>query len=157
MTTKEFLMTVLKKFSANIGTIHWLNPNDDFLYLVAHSQGLPKDMLVAIQRIPLQKESITSTTVREKKTIIIQNLSTSSEKIVLPLEKSIGVGGAICVPIFENKNVIGALGIGFLSEHFFSEQETNNLLKMARALSGILISEMLIRNSYTKITQRNHE
>lgn len=129
---ESVLQVVLKQFSSETGTIHRLDAQAQLLHLVAQV-GLPPQMLGIVKTIPVGK-GIAGQVVAENRPVTICNLQTDTSGVAKPGAKQTGVGGALCVPIRRDGNMIGTFGIGTQREHEFSAAETNALIDIANAV-----------------------
>ena len=129
---ESVLQVVLKQFSSETSTIHRLDAQAQLLHLVAQV-GLPPQMLGIVKTIPVGK-GIAGQVVAENRPVTICNLQTDTSGVAKPGAKQTGVGGALCVPIRRDGNMIGTFGIGTQREHEFSAAETNALIDIANAV-----------------------
>lgn len=129
---ESVLQAVLTQFSCETGTIHRLDAQAQLLHLVAQV-GLPPQMLGIVKTIPVGK-GIAGQVVAENRPVTICNLQTDTSGVAKPGAKQTGVGGALCVPIRRDGNMIGTFGIGTQREHEFSAAETNALIDIANAV-----------------------
>ena len=129
---ESVLQVVLKQFSSETGTIHRLDAQAQLLHLVAQV-GLPPQMLGIVKTIPVGK-GIAGQVVAENRPVTICNLQTDTSGVAKPGAKQTGVGGALCVPIRRDGNMIGTFGIGTQREHEFSAAETNALIDIANTV-----------------------
>lgn len=130
------LRAVQDAFGAQIGTIHRLG-GDDHLALVAASPGLPEPVLAASRRIPLGK-GIAGEAAKTGKPVTLCNLQTDTSGVARPGAKATGAGGSLCVPIFDGPRVVGTLGIGWMTERTFTDDEANALIAAGRVLAPAL-------------------
>lgn len=128
------LASIVSRFSADIGTIHKLNTEDEHLYLVCNTPGVPEQVLASISRIPLGK-GIAGETAKSRKPVNICNLQTDSGKIAKPGAKATKAEGTICVPVFLGDEVVGTLGLGSFGGHAFTEEEINELIEVGKQLA----------------------
>ncbi|MFA5959532.1 MAG: GAF domain-containing protein [Tatlockia sp.] len=129
------LNEVIRDFSADVGTLHWLNREDKHLYLAASKGRIPDHVRSSIQCIPLGK-GIAGTAAKTEEPCSMCNLQTDTSGIARPAAKDTKAQGSLCVPIFNKKHqVVGTLGIGYVKEHAFSEEETKHLEDAANVLS----------------------
>ena len=130
------LQAVLKQFSSETGTIHRLDTQAQLLHLVAQV-GLPPHMLAIVKTIPVGK-GIAGQVIAENRPVTICNLQTDTSGVAKPGAKQTGVGGALCVPIRRDGNMIGTFGIGTQREHEYSAAATNALIDVANAVGATL-------------------
>ncbi len=53
-----------------------------------------------------------------------------------PVRKQTGVGGALCVPIYNGEKIVGTLGIGTKREHEYTPAEKSLLEEMGRRIGA---------------------
>lgn len=128
------LLDIVSFFNADMGTIHLINEQGNYLILATHN-GLPEQIIAGIKQIPLEKESIAPLTFRKRKPVVIGNLTIDPAKYIVPSERTLGIGGMVSVPIFLDNEPIGVLGIGCFKERKFSEQEVENLIQKAKQIA----------------------
>lgn len=131
---KKALERVLAEFHSETGTIHLLDAEKQLLHLAAQV-GLPPQMLDVVKTIPVGK-GIAGQTVAQNKPVTICNLQTDSSGVAKPGARQSGVGGALCVPLRKNGQIVGALGIGTRREHQYTPEETARLEAIADALAA---------------------
>lgn len=124
---KEILDEVIKKFEAPFGMVHRLDATNGELYLIA-SNGIPDEVLIIDKSIPLGKGPIGMTAL-EKKPVINNNFQKDQVGKTKPGVQATHVQGGLCVPIFDEDEVVGTLGVGFLNERDFSHKEVDDLIE----------------------------
>lgn len=139
-TWDEILNNILQDFGAQMGTIHWVNHEDNHLYLVAASKGIPAPVIAATTRTPVGK-GVAGTTADTKKPVIMRDLQTDTTGVAKPGAKTTMVKGMVSVPVFLNEKVVGTLGIGYMQERDFSDTEVNRLLSAGKKIAAQLESE----------------
>lgn len=130
---KNVLEDILADFQSETGTIHLLDAEKRLLQLAAQV-GLPPQMLDVVRTIPVGK-GIAGQTVAQDRPVTICNLQTDASGVAKPGAKQTGVGGALCVPMRKEGNVIGAIGIGTVRTHEYTAEETFRLEKAADLLA----------------------
>ena len=128
------LALVQRALGAQIGTLHRLG-NDDHLELVAATPGIPEPVLAASRRIPLGK-GIAGEAAATAKPVTLCNLQTDASGVARPGAKATGLGGSLCVPVFDGEQVVGTLGVGWVGERQVSEAETEDLIAAGRVLAA---------------------
>jgi len=126
---KKALETVLTDFQSETGTIHLLDEQKQLLHLTAQ-MGLPPQMLDVVKTIPVGK-GIAGQTVAQNKPVSICNLQTDTTGIAKPGARQTGVGGALCVPVRKDGQIVGTLGIGTRRQHEYTPEETQRLAEVA--------------------------
>jgi L-methionine (R)-S-oxide reductase len=130
------LQIVQQALGAQMGTLHRLG-DDDHLHLVAASPGIPEPVLAASRRIPLGK-GIAGEAAATAKPVTLCNLQTDISGVARPGAKATGLGGSLCVPVFDGEQVVGALGVGWAGERQISDAETATLIAAGRVVAAAL-------------------
>jgi signal transduction protein with GAF and PtsI domain len=133
---EKILRDTLAQFNSETGTIHKLHAPTQLLRLVAQV-GLPPQLLDIVTIIPVGK-GIAGETAAKNLPVTICNLQTDTSGVAKPGAKQTGVGGALCVPIREDENVIGTFGIGTRREHEYSAKEINALQEISDRVASLL-------------------
>lgn len=131
---KNALERILSDFQSETGTIHLLDAEKRLLQLAAQI-GLPPQMLEVVKTIPVGK-GIAGQTVAQNKPVTICNLQSDTSGVAKSGAKQTGVGGALCVPMRKDGNVVGAIGVGTVRPHEYTAEETLRLEKVADLLAG---------------------
>jgi len=134
----EILRLVLADFQSETGTIHRLDSEKQLLHLSAQV-GLPPQMLDVVKTIPVGK-GIAGQTVAQNQPVTLCNLQTDTSGVAKPGARQTGVGGALCVPMRKDGNIVGTLGIGTRREHEFTADETRRLEEVA----GVIATNLTI-------------
>jgi len=127
------LALILADFKSETGTIHWLDAEAQLLHLRAQV-GLPPQILEVVKTIPVGK-GIAGQTVAQNKPVTICNLQTDTSGVAKPGARQTGVGGALCVPIYQNGVIVGTLGLGTMRQHEYTAEETKRLEEAANAIA----------------------
>jgi L-methionine (R)-S-oxide reductase len=130
----ETLKLVLTDFQSETGTIHLLDEQKQLLHLTAQ-MGLPPQMLDVVKTIPVGK-GIAGQTVAQNKPVSICNLQTDTTGVAKPGARQTGVGGALCVPVRKDGQIIGTLGIGTRRPHEYTPEETRRLEEVANLIGA---------------------
>lgn len=133
---ENFLFETLRQFNSETGTIHLLDADKQMLHLAAQI-GLPPQMLEVVKTIPVGK-GIAGQVAAQNKPVTICNLQTDSSGVAKPGAKQTGVGGALCVPIRDGNQLIGALGVGTVRPYEYTAEETRELEEIGRRIAEIL-------------------
>ena len=129
---EQTLRDTLIQFNSETGTIHRLHEPTQLLRLIAQV-GLPPQLLDMVTIIPVGK-GIAGQVVAQGKPVTLCNLQTDASGVAKPGAKQTGVGGALCVPIFNGDKIVGTLGIGTKREHEYTLAETSALEEMGRRI-----------------------
>jgi GAF domain-containing protein len=132
------LRLVQHALAAQMGTLHRL-ADDDHLHLVAATPGIPEPVLAASRRIPLGK-GIAGEAAATAKPVTLCNLQTDASGVARPGAKATGLGGSLCVPVFDGEQVVGTLGVGWMGERQIGAAETDALIAAGRVLAAALRS-----------------
>jgi GAF domain-containing protein len=134
---KKILRETLSQFNSETGTIHVLDPEKQLLHLTAQ-MGLPPQMLDVVKTIPVGK-GIAGQTVAQNKPVSICNLQTDTTGVAKPGARQTGVGGALCVPVRKDGQIIGTLGIGTRRQHEYTPEETQRLEEVANLIGAHIL------------------
>jgi putative methionine-R-sulfoxide reductase with GAF domain len=125
------LQEILQRFSADTGTIHFMEGG--VLVLEAHI-GISPRMAEIVARVPVGK-GMAGLAAQRNAPVSICNLVSDASGDARPGARDTGIGGALVVPIRDAGGaVIGTLGIGVRHERTYTEEETQRLLAEAAAL-----------------------
>jgi len=131
------LKSILQYFSWDTGTLHAFNHDDQHLYLIAASDGIPDHIREKILRIPMGK-GIAGTVAATRKPVSICNLQTDSSTFVQPGAKDLGVQGSLCIPLLQGETLKGTLGVAWKAPRDLTELEMNHLLSIGCILAKSL-------------------
>jgi L-methionine (R)-S-oxide reductase len=137
---EEILLKVLGEtlhhFHSETGTIHILDEDKQLLHLAAQV-GLPPQLLDVVKTIPVGK-GIAGQVAAQNKPVTICNLQADTGGIAKPGAKQIGVGGSVCVPIWDGDKLIGTFGIGTVRPYEYTAAETGEMEDIGRRIVGFL-------------------
>lgn len=102
------LARIVREFSADSGTIHFLGA-DSNLHLSAATPGMLENVLAIIGK------RMAGLAVERRQPVNACNLQTDTSGDVRPGAKATGLAGSIVVPIFDGSAAVGALGVATLS------------------------------------------
>lgn len=137
---QEFLQAVAGHFGSDTATLHVINSQDGLLHLRATAGEIPPQVQDIIRTIPIGK-GIAGQAAERREPVSICNIKSDTTSVVRPGAKSMGIEGALCVPMIANDVVVGTLGIGFREAHTFSEPEQRFLLEAGRAFAEGLLKQ----------------
>jgi len=129
---KESLRWIIGRFRSETGTIHRLDSGRQVLQLVAEI-GLPPALLEAVKLIPVGK-GIAGQTVARGEPVSICNLQADAGT-ARPAARQTGVGGALCVPIRMEEQIVGTLGVGTVRQYEYTKDETRELEELGRLIA----------------------
>lgn len=132
----DLLRQTASHFGAQTATLHMLQPADGQLHLEAYVGELPPPVLEAVRTVPVGK-GIAGLTVERGEPVDLCNLQTDDSGVARPGARRTGVGGSICVPVVNNGQTVGALGVGTAEEHTFTDAEIETLGRAARHVPRI--------------------
>jgi L-methionine (R)-S-oxide reductase len=127
---EKTLRDTLTQFNSETGTIHKLHEPTQLLRLVTQV-GLPPQLLDMVTIIPVGK-GIAGQVVAQGKPVTMCNLQTDASGVAKPGAKQTGVGGALCVPIYNGEKIVGTLGIGTARAYEYTAAETQALEEIGR-------------------------
>jgi L-methionine (R)-S-oxide reductase len=131
---RRALALTIEQLGTETGTIHLLG-RDGQLHLEASGGGIPEPVLATIRTIPVGK-GMAGLAVERREPVTACNIQTDTSGDVRPGAKATGLQGAIVVPILQQDEVLGALGVAVRAERTFSPAETNLLLDVGRAIAA---------------------
>lgn len=123
---------ILTTMDCCTGTLHRINPQSGMLELVTQV-GIPPELMDKVQVIPVGK-GIAGAAAERREAVQLCNLQTDSSGVARPDAKKTKVSGSLAVPIQENDDLLGTLGVGMRTPHDFTEPETETLFKIANWL-----------------------
>lgn len=126
------LEQVVNHFQAQSGTIHWLSAEDGRLKISAHV-GVPPFVMDKVADIPVGK-GIAGLAAQERRPVTMCNIKTDDSGVVGAKAKTMGIEGAIAVPLLSKGELHGTLGIGKNAEYAWSEEEVRRLEEIASVL-----------------------
>ena len=129
---QETLRIVLAEFHSETGTIHRLDAEKQLLHLAAQV-GLPPQMLGAVKTIPVGK-GIAGQVIAQGRAVTMCNLQTDTSGEARPGAKQTGVGGALCVPIRGNGEIVGTIGVGTMRPYEYTPEETRLLEEIGQII-----------------------
>ncbi|HXC35711.1 MAG TPA: GAF domain-containing protein [Candidatus Acidoferrales bacterium] len=136
---EKILRETLEQFRSETGTIHILDGEEQLLHLAAHV-GLPPQLLEVVKTIPVGK-GIAGQVVAQERPVNICNLQTDFGGVAKPGAKQTGVGGALCVPIRVDSEIVGTFGIGTVRPYEYTADETRQLEAVAARVADIIKEE----------------
>ncbi|MEG6507772.1 GAF domain-containing protein [Methyloligella sp. 2.7D] len=130
----EALAAIVRHFAADSGTIHFLG-QDGMLHLAAATLGMPEQVLKTIAVIPPGK-GMAGLALERGEAVDACNIQTDTSGDVRPGARATELAGAIVVPLFQSKQIVGTLGIANRGERSFTEAEIAALLAAGRILAS---------------------
>ncbi len=130
---QKVLSFITSSFDCTTGTIHFLDKESSLLKLRAH-QGIPDFLIPKLTEIPIGK-GMAGIAAERRKPVEMCNLQTDNSGVARPAAKETKVEGSIAVPMLYLGELYGTLGIAKPVPYDFTEQETNDLLKIGEAMS----------------------
>lgn len=126
------------RFGAQTATLHRFDPGRQMLVMAA-SVGLPPHIAAITKEIPLGK-GIAGEAAATRKPVTMCNLQTDASGVAKPAAKQTGVGGALCVPIERDGELVGTIGVGTTREYNYTEEETRALAAAGRVFGDCLLT-----------------
>ena len=126
------LREIIRHFSAQAGTVHWLDPQTGLLTLGAQ-QNIPPQIAEIIATVPVGK-GIAGLAAQRREPISICNLQTDTSGQARPAAKSTGMEGSLAVPMLMEGELRGVLGVAKAEEHDWTAEEKALLLGYASAM-----------------------
>lgn len=134
----KLLSDLMQKYSSDVGMIFRLEPEDDYLYLIAVKGKFPEHLMETMSRIPNGK-GVAGETALSKKPVVSCNITAPDAPVcVRPMAKTMGILGIISFPVLDGDEVVGTIGLGTFHERQFTQQEVNELLATGRKLANEL-------------------
>ena len=130
---QQLLTEIIEAFDCTTGTIHILNRDTQLLTLQAQ-QGIPPFLLPKMAAIPIGK-GMAGIAAERKQPVEMCNLQTDESGVARPAAKETKVEGSIAVPMLLNGELYGTLGIAKPVPYDFTEEETNELMKIGEEMS----------------------
>ena len=130
---QSLLVDILKTFDCSTGTIHFLDSSDNLLKIKA-CQGIPDFLLPKMSVIPIGK-GMAGVAAERRKPVQICNLQTDDSGVVRPSAKDTKMEGSIAVPLMLDGKLYGTLGVAKPVPYDFTDEETNELMKIGEEMS----------------------
>lgn len=129
------LAAILAFMKADSGAIHTMGP-DGQLHLRAASAGIPPPVVEIIRVVPVGK-GMAGLAAERRQPVSICNIQSDASGDVRPGARATGLEGAIALPMMlvNEDRVAGVLGVANRAERTFTEEETDQLLAIGRALA----------------------
>ncbi len=90
-------------------------------------------MLGAVKTIPVGK-GIAGQVIAQGRPVTMCNLQTDTSGVARPGAKQTGVGGALCVPIRGNGEIVGTIGVGTMRPYEYTPEETRLLEEIGQII-----------------------
>ena len=135
---RAWLNGILSEFNCQTGTLHATDSTGETLKLVAQV-GVPAFLHDKITTIPFGK-GIAGAAAATREPVELCNLQQDLGGVARPDARQTGVSGSLAVPVFskDGKRVVGALGVGMIEPHAFTEAEKARLTEIAESVSSWL-------------------
>jgi putative methionine-R-sulfoxide reductase with GAF domain len=129
---QTILNQTLKAFDCTTGTIHFLEPGDGMLHLVAQV-GIPEFLLPKMTTIPIGK-GMAGIAAQRRQPVQVCNLQTDESGVARPSAKDTQVEGSLASPLLLNGELYGTLGIAKPVPYEFSDDEISALTEISEAI-----------------------
>jgi GAF domain-containing protein len=126
------LREILRHFSAQAGTVHWLDLQSGLLTLGAH-QNIPPHIAEIVGTVPIGK-GIAGLAAQKREPIALCNLQTDTSGQARPAAKSTGMEGSLAVPMLVEGELRGVLGVAKAEAHDWTADEKALLLAYASGM-----------------------
>lgn len=132
----QALHLVVQYFQSETATLHELDGAAQLLHLVAQV-GLPPQLIPVVATIPVGK-GIAGQVAAENRPVAICNLQTDASGVAKAGARQTGVGGALCIPVRRDGQLVGTLGVGTVREYEYSAAEVERLEAVAGLVATCL-------------------
>jgi putative methionine-R-sulfoxide reductase with GAF domain len=129
---QTILNQTLNAFDCTTGTIHFLEPGDGMLHLVAQV-GIPEFLLPKMTTIPIGK-GMAGIAAQRRQPVQVCNLQTDESGVARPSAKDTQVEGSLASPLLLNGELYGTLGIAKPVPYEFSDDEISALTEISEAI-----------------------
>lgn len=136
---ERLLSETLRAFDCTTGSIHILDPATENLNIKA-SHGIPDFLLPKMNVIPIGK-GMAGVAAQRQEPVQMCNLQTDDSGIARPSAKETKVEGAIAAPMIYNGKLYGTLGVAKSVPYDFTDQETDELMKIGERIASKLAAE----------------
>ncbi|CAN5584266.1 hypothetical protein BH23BAC1_BH23BAC1_38570 [soil metagenome] len=133
MNWERILTETLQAFDCTTGSIHTLDPSDNTLHLKAQ-QGIPDFLLPKMTTIPVGK-GMAGVAAQRMEPVQMCNLQTDESGVARPSAKETKVEGSMAAPMIYNGQLYGTFGIAKSVSYDFTEEETNEIMEIGKALA----------------------
>ncbi|MBF9252719.1 GAF domain-containing protein [Pontibacter sp. 172403-2] len=130
---QQLLTRIIEAFDCSTGTIHILDRDTQLLKLQAQ-QGIPPFLLPKMSAIPIGK-GMAGIAAERRQPVEMCNLQTDESGVARPAAKETKVEGSIAVPMLLKGELYGTLGIAKPVPYDFTEEETDDLMKIGEEMS----------------------
>lgn len=117
----EALSVIAESFGAKTCTLHEAVSEERILRLRAH-RGLPKEIAQIVAVVPFGK-GMAGACAERREAVTTCNLQEDGAGVARPRARHTGVEGALVVPLFRGKELVGTLGVGKGEPHDYSADE----------------------------------
>ncbi len=131
---REALEVILEWYGGVVGSIHRLEPLANVLRLEAEV-GIPPGLMEKVAIIPIGK-GMAGLAAERRAPVQVCNLQTDESGVAKPSARETGVEGSLTVPIMLDGELLGTLGIAKPSQHEFTTQEIECLMKVGEEIGG---------------------
>jgi putative methionine-R-sulfoxide reductase with GAF domain len=129
----QLLTDILAAFDCSTGTIHTLDRSTNLLHLKAY-EGIPEFLLPKMTVIPVGK-GMAGVAAERRQPVQICNLQTDESGVARPSARDTKVEGSMAAPMMLDGELYGTLGIAKSVPYDFSDEETDALMEIGKALS----------------------
>jgi len=137
---QELLEKMTAEMACCTGTIHRLESQESGELVLVAQLGIPEPLMPKIQRIPIGK-GIAGAAAERREPVQLCNLQTDTSGVAKPEAKTTQVSGSLAIPVIEDGQLVGTLGVGMREPHDFDEAEIGKLQAIGHWLSGALAKQ----------------
>jgi len=136
----ELLKQILDAFDCSTGTIHTLDRSTNLLHLKAY-EGIPEFLLLKMTVIPVGK-GMAGLAAERQQPVQICNLQTDESGVACPSARDTKVEGSMAAPMMLDGALYGTLGIAKSIPYDFTDEETEALMEIGKALAQKLKNQV---------------
>jgi L-methionine (R)-S-oxide reductase len=129
----QLLNEILTTFDCSTGTIHTLDRSTNLLHLKAY-KGIPEFLLPKMTVIPIGK-GMAGVAAQRREPVQICNLQTDESGVARPSARDTKMEGSMTAPLMLDGELYGTLGIAKPVPYDFTQEETDALMEIGKALS----------------------
>lgn len=129
------LKDIVEIFDCKTGTLHALK-EDNMLHIKSFI-GIPEFLLPKLSIIPIGK-GMAGIAAERKEPVEMCNLQTDTSGVARPSAKETKVEGSIALPLLNNGNLYGTLGIAKPIPYQFTKEEKETLMQIGSEIARVL-------------------
>jgi L-methionine (R)-S-oxide reductase len=133
---QQALEVIAREFEARTATLHFADVGERRLHMVAQ-RGIPEHIAAITREIPFGK-GMAGICAERLAPVEVCNVQSDASGQSRPGAKETGVAGAIVIPVLQEGQLVGTLGVGKSEEHVYSNAERTILETCAAHLAQAL-------------------